>query len=164
MRHETPSQTAGPYVHIGLLPAAEGLRGIASDFGAAEKTTGNMIDLTGRILDGAGMPVTDAIVECWQPSSWQRVAADPDTGQFHIRTHAPEHLGQGEARHLAIWIVARGLNNGLLTRIYFDDMQTDPVLAAAGSRAATMIAKRTADGWHHEIHLQGPRATVFLQI
>ncbi len=97
---ETPSQTAGPYVHIGLTPSLEGISGPnVPDLGAdmlGGATTGQRIVLAGRILDGAGAPVSDAVIEAWQAdadgnygsadfSGWGRRATDSGGG-FRFET------------------------------------------------------------------------------
>ncbi|MGR3434485.1 MAG: hypothetical protein ACU0CO_06285 [Shimia sp.] len=149
-RRETPSQTAGPYLHIGLLPGwADDGRGPAR-LGAP---AGGPVPLTLRILDGAGAPLRDALVEIWEPAPrWTRHAAHPETGEVrHTGTAAP---------FWSVWIAARGINLGLHTRICFD-----PAAAAfAGGRAATLIPVRHEGGWRHDIHLQGPNETVFVAI
>lgn len=178
---ETPSQTAGPYVHIGCVPSVAGLTIYGGrDPGAAmltELTEGDRIVVTGRILDGDGTLVTDAVVEAWQADArgrygtaafpgWGRQATDGDTGLFRFETIGPGAT-DGQAPHIALWIVARGINLGLHTRLYFADAPEnaiDPVLRGAGDRAGTMIAQVTAEGVHLDIHLQGENETVFLDV
>lgn len=190
---ETPSQTAGPYVHIGLAPLSQGLRG--PDLGAriaGDGARGRPLTLTGRITDGAGAPVTDAVVELWQADAlglhpspeeprgeadarmagWGRAATDED-GRFVFETIHPGPVpgpgpgGPPQAPHVTLWIVARGVNVGLRTRAYFegDDLGADPLLAALGpERAATLIARRVPGGHHIDVRLQGEGETVFLEV
>ncbi|MGO7206902.1 hypothetical protein ACCT30_38300, partial [Rhizobium ruizarguesonis] len=70
---ETPSQTAGPYVHIGLTPNFCDIAGVYdTDLGIEmvnDKTLGERITVTGRIFDGAGALVRDAVIEIWQADS-----------------------------------------------------------------------------------------------
>ena len=69
---ETPSQTAGPYVHIGLIPRQAGFDMFANDLGAeplAADVVGERIAIVGRVLDGSGTPVRDALIETWQAKS-----------------------------------------------------------------------------------------------
>ena len=98
---------------------------------------------------------------------------DGETGQFTLETVKPGAVrypdGRMQAPHIAIWIVARGINIGLQTRIYFDDEDnsTDPVLnrVEQKQRMATMIAKKVKDGeYHFDVHLQGENETVFLDM
>lgn len=178
---ESASQTAGPYVHIGCVPSFAGLRDMydGRDPGAAMITgpvTGRRIVLSGCVYDGEGAPLTDALVEIWQAapdgtfsadgfSSWGRQPSAADTGQFVFETLKPGAMGH-QAPHILVWIVARGINLGLTTRVYFpdEDNSADPVFALAGSRADTMIAKPTDTGYHIDIHLQGPNETVFFDV
>lgn len=137
---ETASQTAGPYVHIGLTPNFCGIGGVyEADLGASmvnDRTLGQRITVTGRVIDGAGMPLKDALLEIWQADaaglynspSERRGAADPnfagwgrsptgaDDGMFTFETvkpgRVPFHDGRLMAPHISFWIVARGINIG----------------------------------------------------
>jgi len=196
--NETPSQTAGPYVHIGLTPNALGIPGIYPvDLGASpvrEGARGEPIVITGRVIDGAGMILRDALFESWQADAdglypgndprgqadpnvtgWARVAADFDTGVWRLETVKPGRVpypdGRPMAPHIAVWLVARGINLGLQTRIYFDDEAKAnaecPVLARIehAARIPTLLAKRTAPGeYSFDFRLQGPDETVFFDI
>ena len=195
---ETPSQTAGPYVHIGLTPNALGNAGIYPvDLGASpirEGARGERIVITGRVIDGAGMILRDALFETWQADAdgiypgndprgpadpnltgWARVAADFDTGVWRLETVKPGRVpfpdGRPMAPHIAVWLVARGINLGLQTRIYFDDEEEAnaecPVLARIehAARIPTLLAKRTGPGnYSFDFRLQGPDETVFFDI
>lgn len=195
---ESASQTAGPYVHIGLVPNFSGITGVfATDLGATmvgEKTRGERIDVKMRVFDGADKPLTDALVEIWQadadglynsPSEtrgtadpnftgWGRLATDMTTGECVFRTIKPGRVpyrdGRLMAPHITVWIVARGINIGLHTRMYFGDEEAanaeDPVLALIEdrTRVPTLIAPRDGDLYTFDIHLQGERETVFLDI
>ena len=146
---ETPSQTAGPFVHIGLMPNFVGLAGVyATDLGRTmlgKAAKGERIALTGRVFDGTGEPIRDCVLEIWQadaaglypsPSEtrgsadphftgWGRTAADPLTGQYRFETIKPVAVpfpdGRLQAPHISVWIVARGINLGLHTRAYLSD-------------------------------------------
>jgi protocatechuate 3,4-dioxygenase alpha subunit len=195
---ESASQTAGPYVHIGLMPNFSGITGVfATDLGASmvgEKTRGERIDVKMRVFDGADKPLTDALVEIWQadadglynsPSEtrgiadpnftgWGRLATDMTSGECVFRTIKPGRVpyrdGRLMAPHITVWIVARGINIGLHTRMYFGDEEAanaeDPVLALIEdrTRVPTLIAPRDGDLYTFDIHLQGERETVFLDI
>ncbi|CAN5607099.1 protocatechuate 3,4-dioxygenase subunit alpha [soil metagenome] len=177
---ETPSQTAGPYVHIGLAPRAAGFDIFETVLGAApgEGRAGGRITIEGRVLDGTGAPVTDALIETWQAdgegafahgaAGWGRIVPDFETGIFRIETVKPGR-SRSQAPHIALWLVARGINIGLQTRIYFpaDDHAGDPVLGriAAAERRATLIAEPAGPGrYRFDIRLRGERETVFLDI
>ena len=193
---QTPSQTAGPYVHIGLTPRRAGFEGFAAETGAAiagPEVAGERIRVEGMVLDGAGAPVRDAVVEVWQadpqgryPSpadprggaapgfcGFGRAAADFDTGAIVIETVKPGPVpapGGTMAPHLALWIVARGINTGLLTRMLFaDEAEANaacPFLARIEpERRETLIAETTGPGaYRFTIRLQGPGETVFLEV
>lgn len=192
---ETPSQTAGPYLHIGLMPNAAGIPGVfESDPGATmigETAKGRRIRLNGTIYDGSGEPVKDALVELWQADAaglyparysapdftgWGRVATDSASGTWAVETVKPGRVPYGEeggfmAPHVSLWIVARGINIGLHTRLYFPDEAEanaeDPILAniAPASRAETLIAEKTGGAeYRFDIHLQGERETVFFDV
>lgn len=192
---ETASQTAGPYVHIGLTPNFCEIGGVyPEDLGTSmvnEKTKGERITVRCRVIDGAGAPLKDALIEIWQadaaglynsPSEtrgkadpnftgWGRLPTDMDTGVCEFRTVKPGRVpfrdGRLMAPHIAIWIVARGINLGLSTRMYFPDEEAanaeDPVLARIEhkSRIQTLIARREGDAYVFDIHLQGDEETVF---
>ncbi|NKC49111.1 protocatechuate 3,4-dioxygenase subunit alpha [Ochrobactrum anthropi ATCC 49188] len=193
---ETVSQTAGPYVHIGLTPNFVGINGIfEQDLGSGplydEKTTGERITINGHVIDGMGAPLRDALVEIWQadakglynsPSEtggkaepgfrgWGRCPSHMDTGEFTFETIKPGRVsfkdGRLMAPHVTLWIVARGINLGLQTRMYFSDEADanaeDPVLARIEhrSRAQTLIGQREGSVYHFDIHLQGEKETVF---
>ncbi len=195
---ESASQTAGPYVHIGLTPNFSGIEGVYGfDLGASmvsDKTKGERIKVRMRVIDGAGAPLKDALVEIWQadadgiynsPSDlrgtadpnftgWGRLPTDMATGECVFETVKPGRVpffdGRMMAPHITVWIVARGINIGLHTRMYFGDEATanaeDPVLARIEhkARVRTLIAPRQGDIYAFDIHLQGEDETVFFDI
>lgn len=193
---ENPSQTAGPYVHIGLTPNKLGNHGIYPvDLGESpirEGAKGERITITGTVQDGAGMILRDALIESWQADAeglyaandprgagdpnvpgWARIIADFDSGEWVLNTIKPGRVpfadGRMMAPHMSLWIVARGINLGLQTRIYFEDEEneSDPVLARIEHRARvpTLIAKKTGPGaYRFDIILQGEGETVFFDI
>jgi protocatechuate 3,4-dioxygenase, alpha subunit len=112
----------------------------------------------GQVLDGAGEPVPDAIVETWEPATraFCRCATDDD-GRWQVRTP--------EAPHLAVNLFARGLLHRLVTRVYLGE----PDDAAAWDRVPvgrrdTLLAERTDDGYRFDIRLQGSGETVFFDV
>ena len=177
---ESPSQTAGPYVHIGCAPQSAGLeqRGYGPQFGTTMVADGGeAITLDITVLDGANDLVKDALIEIWQPgpegqftpsnyfTNWGRQSTDLATGIAHFHTLKPGATND-QAPHVLLWIVARGINLGLTTRLYFpdEDNLTDPVFQLAGDRADTMLATKTETGYSHTIHLQGDNETVFFDV
>jgi protocatechuate 3,4-dioxygenase alpha subunit len=185
---ETPSQTAGPYVHIGCLPFFTGITSIyPEDLGRSpirEGAKGQVITITGEVFDGTGWALRDAMLESWQADAagiypgqpgadpavtgFCRFAADGDSGEYTLRTVKPGRVGR-MAPHIALWITARGINLGLQTRIYFEDEDNsaDPVLARIEHRhrVPTLIAKKTGPGtYRFDIRLQGEGETVFMDM
>lgn len=179
---ETPSQTAGPYVHIGCTPNFVGIHGIYdTDLGAqpfADDAPGERITITGIVYDGTGTPLRDVLVETWQADAsgrygpgaqgFCRLPSDLQTGEWTLRTIKPGAAG-GYAPHIALWIVARGLNVGLQTRMYFegDDLSADPLLGRIEhrNRVPTLVARDTGNGtYRFEIRLQGENETVFFDL
>ncbi|MBL0937133.1 MAG: protocatechuate 3,4-dioxygenase subunit alpha [Rhizobiaceae bacterium] len=195
---ESASQTAGPYVHIGLTPNFAEIGGVyQQDLGTSmvnDKTKGERITVVGRVLDGTGTPLKDALIEIWQadadglhnsPSEmrgsadanftgWGRCPTDMDTGEFRFETIKPGRVpfkdGRKQAPHVTFWVVARGINIGLHTRMYFSDEEKangeDPVLARVEHRVrvATLIAPRESSTYRFDIHLQGEKETIFFDI
>ena len=193
---ESPSQTAGPYVHIGCVPNFCDITGVyPEDLGARmvnAETKGERITVKGTIYDGTGTPLKDALVEIWQADAaglypgnaprgaadpnfpgWGRKAGDYDTGEWQFDTIRPGAVpfpdGRMMAPHISLWIVARGINIGLNTRMYFPDADNsaDPLLTRIEhqNRVATLIAEKETDGvYRFDIYLQGEKETVFLDV
>lgn len=158
----TPSQTAGPFVGIGTGWNATGSMVEESDPGA--------ISIAGVVWDGRGDPVTDAVLEFWQPDrgGFARCPTDAD-GHFRLVTIKPEP-GDGHAPHIDVSLFARGLMQRLVTRIYFSDEGAanvyDPVLHTTDTleERRTLIARpdpAAPSNYRFDIHLQGVRETVF---
>lgn len=223
---ESASQTAGPYVHIGLAPGAAGFNIFDNELGwdiAGPNAKGQRIRVEGCVIDGTGSPVKDVLIEVWQANAdgtyvrheeggarvedgfrgWGRVITDFETGEWgfdtikpgkvnarakmasgvagKVRDTHPDWQGRADenhapmAPHLNLWIVARGINIGLNTRMYFDDEAeanaTDPVLNLIEweNRRATLIAKHSGDRdgmpvYRFDIRLQGDNETVFFDV
>ena len=199
---ESPSQTAGPYIHIGATPNWVEITGVwDEDLGlvlVGPETKGERILVKGRIFDGSGHPIKDALVEIWQADAdglynspeekrgkadphfvgWGRQPTDGITGEYRFETIKPGRVpykdGRLMAPHITVWIVARGINIGLHTRLYFGDEAAAnaecPVLARIEHkvRLATLIAARGEENgmptYTFDIHLQGDKETVFFDI
>ncbi|MGD0107750.1 MAG: protocatechuate 3,4-dioxygenase subunit alpha [Rhodopila sp.] len=181
---ETPSQTAGPYVHIGLIPHQAGFDIFERPFSnvvAGTGTPGERIRIEGRVLDGLGQPCRDILLEVWQANAAGRYnhPADRQTdkpldqgfrgwGVIGRRGYKPM------APHVNIWFAARGINIGLSTRMYFADETAlnaaDPVLRTIepAIRRETLLARREVhDGavvYVFDVHLQGEHETVFFDV
>ena len=172
-----PGQTVGPFFHLGL-PYDGGNELVRP--GRADA-----IRLHGRVLDGDGVPVPDAMIEIWQadpdgkvcrePGSirrdgWTftgfgRAATDPD-GHYWFTTLEPGATHEGRPPFFAVTVFARGLLDRLFTRAYLPDPELfgpDPLLDGLGEeRRHTLITSRDDTGLRFDIHLQGRRETVFL--
>jgi protocatechuate 3,4-dioxygenase alpha subunit len=178
------SQTAGPYWHLVDFPEwADTTRHFAGKLPSGER-----IVLTGRITDGAGAAVGDAMVEIWHadpqgeypdpsgpPEAFQgfgRCATDKE-GRYRFVTLKPGPVrgtgNQSQAPHVALAVFARGILYHLTTRLYFEGEAlnaTDPVLNAIGpARRGTVVARETAPGtWTLDLRLQGEGETVWMDI
>lgn len=191
---ETASQTAGPYVHIGLIPHQAGFDIFEKPFSNVLPGDGGgdgeRIRIEGRVLDGLGAPCRDVLIELWQADAagrynppgyrgWGRAGTDFDTGIWWFETIKPGPVigRRGHklmAPHVSLWLVSRGINIGLSTRMYFADEAAlnaeDPVLRMIepSLRRDTLIAPRELrDGlptYHFDIRLQGDAETVFFDI
>lgn len=199
---ESASQTAGPYVHIGLAPGAAGFNIFEKELGwdiAGPNAAGERIRVEGYVYDGTGAPLKDVLLEVWQANAagvyaspedprsadvedgfrgWGRVISDFNTGRYSFETvkpgAVPGRSGRMMAPHLNLWIVSRGINIGLNTRMYFSDEAeanaADPVinLIEQEHRRQTLIAQREdgKDGavYRFDIRIQGDGETVFFDI
>ena len=204
---ETASQTAGPYVHIGLAPQAAGLEIFENNFGNVlvnAETRGQRIRIEGCVFDGIGTVLKDVLLEIWQANSagkyahpadrqpgkaidpqfrgWGRSCTDFETGVYTFETIKPGPVegrnGRIMAPHVSFWIVARGINIGLNTRMYFSDETEanaqDAVLNLIEweARRATLIAERQSEPggdtgsalYRFDIRLQGDGETVFFDV
>lgn len=192
---ESPSQTAGPYVHIGLTPNFCDIRGVfPTDLGAdmrIDNAEGERIEIAGRVIDGDGVPVFDAVIEIWQADAsgvyrtqaqageftgWGRQPMS-EAGAYSFKTIKPGRVagpdGKPMAPHISLWVVARGINTGLQTRLYFEDEAEanagDWLLTRIPSpvRRKTLIARKEAGAvprYVLDIHLQGENETVFFDL
>jgi protocatechuate 3,4-dioxygenase alpha subunit len=187
---QTPSQTVGPYFAYGLVPEQYGYRqnltSIAGSQMAEGDVEGERIRVEGRVFDGAGNPISDALIEVWQADSLGRYAhpADPrgsnntfmgfgrcGTGtdprnRFWFDTIKPGQVEAGQSPHLNVIVSMRGMLLHAFTRIYFPDEKanaTDKVLnAVPAERRGTLIAVRQGGNvYRFDIHMQGDKETVF---
>ena len=190
---ESPSQTAGPYVHLGLAPGEAGFDIYRRELGrdiTGPNAKGERITIEGIVTDGTGAPVKDVLIEIWQANAagvypgagevedgfrgWGRVIPDFETGKWSFDTVKPGPVmgrnGCVMAPHINLWLVARGINIGLSTRLYFGDEENanaaDPVLSLIEQthRHDTLIAKQTGSAYRFDICLQGDAETVFFDI
>ena len=178
MTTPTPGQTVGPFFGLSL-PYGDGPVLVPPGHAGA-------VRLHGRVLDGAGDPVPDALLELWQPdpagavvrragslhrdgrtfTGWGRAATDA-AGQWSFSTLAPGPARAGAAPFFALTVFARGLLDRLWTRVYLpgpeEVLAADPLLASLPPRRRrTLVAVVEPGGFAHDIVLQGPDETVFL--
>ena len=174
-----PSQTVGPYVHIGLI--RDGAEILADGKDAVE--------ITVTTIDGDGTPISDSMVEFWQPDEKgvfnsefdprrDKVSAEgfrglgrafaDETGTSTLKTIIPGQLdaiegyapaAQVEAPHIKVGVFARGMLERLYTRLYFPEFAEanaqDPVLQLVDEkRRDLLIAQKTEKGYHFDIYVQ----------
>jgi protocatechuate 3,4-dioxygenase alpha subunit len=156
MRPVTPSQTVGPFFGF-ALPFPDGERA----------TPDGALRVEGQLLDGAGEPVSDGLIEVFAPDQFARCRTDSE-GAFHVWVRKPAAEGD-HAPHLDVIVFARGLLKHLVTRLYFPDEPdantADPVLRAVEpARRHTLVAKAEPGALRFDIHLQGPEETVFFAV
>jgi protocatechuate 3,4-dioxygenase alpha subunit len=194
-RGQTPSQTVGPYFAYGLTPEQYGYPTLASIASADLRTPdveGERIRLEGRVLDGKGEAVNDAMIEIWQADPQGRYAHPADTrgnvafrgfgrcgtgtdaeSRFVFETLKPGAPDASQAPHITVIVFMRGLLSHLYTRVYFADEEAangkDPVLLSVpeGRRATLVAAREERDGvtvYRFDIHMQGDRETVFFDV
>jgi protocatechuate 3,4-dioxygenase alpha subunit len=165
----TPSQTIGPFFRFGFSWMRRRELISAGAPGA--------IRIEGRVLDGEGAPVPDAVIEIFQADTnggyaptWTgfgRCLTDPE-GRYRFVTVKPGRVDEQQAPHIEVAVFARGVLQRLLTRLYFPDEQeanaADPLLTAIGdgAAAATLVARAEGEGLTFDIRLQGEGETVFL--
>jgi protocatechuate 3,4-dioxygenase alpha subunit len=185
----TPSQTVGPYFSIGLT-WSEGPHAVKPETPAA-------ITIVGTVYDGASEPVPDHLLEFWQADpdghftdlfgyggaselagfrGFARCGAELGDGTYELVTvkpgPVPGPLDSWQAPHIAVTVMARGMLNRCVTRIYFADEERanacDPVLERVpAERRATLLAQPSSEGaYRFDIRIQGPpaRETVFFAI
>lgn len=157
----TPSQTVGPFFGFALP--------FAGDSHSTATSAPGAVRIEGQLLDGAGEPVPDGLLEVWQGNQLARSRTDPE-GAFRFVVTRPAPLpgpdGHMQAPHLNVIVFSRGLLKHLFTRIYFPDEAeanaADPVLNhVEPSRRHTMIAHDSGGVLHFDVHLQGEEETVF---
>lgn len=193
MLKQTPSQTVGPYFAYSLMPRQYGydFPSLFSPEIAASHSAGEHIVLTGKVFDGNGAAIADAMIEVLQPDAEGRyvetpaqarergfcgfgrvgIGADPEC-RYVIETIKPGATLAGEAPHLDVIVMMRGLMSHVFTRIYFEDEaanETDPALQAvpAGRRSTLLAARETLEGhivYRFDIWMQGERETVFFDV
>ena len=187
----TSSQTVGPFFAPALL-REDAIRNVLTQ----PETAGERIRIEGRVLDGDGEPVPDAMVEIWQANAYGRYNHSADQGPAQLDAtflgfgrsgtaengsywfetikpgRVPFYHEQFQAPHICVTVFARGLLNHLVTRLYFEDEQTnaeDPILQCVpDERRSTLLARReTLEGiivYRFDIVMQGAGETAFFNL
>ena len=187
----TSSQTVGPFFAPALL-REDALRNVLTQ----PETSGERIRIEGRVLDGDGLPVPDAMIEIWQANAHGRFNHSTDQGPPHLEQtflgfgrsgtaedggywfetikpgRVPFYHEQLQAPHICVTVFARGLLNHLVTRLYFEDEQTnaeDPILLCVpDERRPTLLARReNREGmivYRFDIVMQGAGETAFFNL
>jgi protocatechuate 3,4-dioxygenase, alpha subunit len=184
----TPSQTVGPYFHIGMDDGFIGPELVAPGDPRA-------VQLFGIVTDGAGAPVNDSMIEIWQANAAGRYAHPEDSrddqqleagfegfgrtctddeGRYRFVTLKPGPVpglnGELQAPHIEVSVFARGLLKRLVTRVYFPDEAeanaADPVLSSIedADARASLVAVEQDGGLRFDINLQGDRETTFFAV
>jgi protocatechuate 3,4-dioxygenase alpha subunit len=192
---QTPSQTVGPFFAYALTPEQYGydFASIADGSLIEGDVPGQRIRIEGRVFDGKGELVPDAMIEIWQADGEGRYAhpADPrgsnmafkgfgrvGTGtdpeaRFIFDTIKPGSVDGTQAPHVNVIVFMRGLLLHAYTRIYFSDEAAansrDPVLASVpAERRRTLLATRDETSaspvYRLDIRMQGPDETVFFDV
>ena len=191
----TPSQTVGPFFDYGLTPTGRyPWTDLAGNNLVTPDVAGERIRIEGRVTDGDGEPVKDAMIKIWQADSQGRYAHPRDNrapnasfkgfgragtdadGRYSFETIKPGAVagpnGGMQAPHVLVAYFSRGLLTHIYTRIYFSDEaanKADPILALVpADRRATLIAKKEMRGtqpvYQFDIRVQGEGETVFFDI
>jgi protocatechuate 3,4-dioxygenase alpha subunit len=160
----TPSQTVGPFFGFGLP--------FEGDADAVPAGASGAIRIEGQVIDGAGDPTPDALLEVWAGDDFARCRTDAE-GAFHFVVRKPAALRDPEGRvhapHLEVTVFGRGLLRHLVTRLYFPDEmdanEADPVLQQVDAdRRRTLIAQPGGGALHFDVRLQGEGETVFFAL
>jgi protocatechuate 3,4-dioxygenase, alpha subunit len=183
---QTPSQTVGPYFAYGLVALQYGypFASLAGRELASAHTAGELISLEGQVLDGAGEPIGDALVELWQADAtgnyqsldfagFGRFGTGTTAGNtFQFQTIKPGAV-DGQAPHITLVVFMRGLLSHVYTRLYFPEETAanglDPVLISVpAERRETLLAQRIAGpglpSYRFDVRMQGPAETVFFDV
>ena len=146
----TPSQTVGPFFGF-AMPFEGGAHAVAPGSDGA-------VRIEGQVLDGAGEPVPDAVLEISDGDQFARCATDRE-GAFHFTVR--------KAPHFEVLVFARGLLRHLATRLYLPDADLDGdrlLQTVEPARRHTLIASASQGSLRFDIHLQGDEETVFFRL
>jgi protocatechuate 3,4-dioxygenase alpha subunit len=155
----TPSQTVGPFFSFALP--------FPGDHQTVQPDAPGAVRIEGQLVDGAGQPVPEGLLEAWEGDQFARSSTDPE-GMFHFVVRRPAPGPDGEAPHLTVTVFARGLLRHLTTRLYFPGEagnETDRVLALVEpDRRQTLVARDDGGVLRWDVRLQGEDETVFFAV
>ena len=181
---DTPSQTAGPFLHIGCTPSVTGINIFKDELGSTpfkNISLNEEINIKGKIYDGNNDPIIDAMIETWQCDEngkyfnyqgFSRRVTDLKTGEYQLKTIRPGNQinedGTISPSYILFWIVARGMNRPLITRMYFDEneIKSDVMFKnlSIQDRLKTLIPyTEDKKNFVFDIHLQGKKETIFFE-
>jgi len=181
---DTPSQTAGPFLHIGCTPRITGINIFKSELGLIpfqDISDNEAINIKGKIYDGNDEPILDAMIETWQCDEngkyfnyqgFSRRVTDFKTGEYQLKTIRPGNQinedGTISPSYILFWIVARGMNRPLITRMYFDENELKSEVMIKNfniqDRLKTLIPySEDKKNFVFDIHLQGKKETIFFE-
>ena len=182
---DTPSQTAGPFLHIGCTPDLIDINLFKENIGNfpfENKPLENIIKINGKIFDGNNEPIKDAMIETWQcdehgifhtQKGFIRVITNFNTGDYTIRTVKPgrfeDKTGLVHMPHVLFWIFAKGMNRPLVTKMYFklDELKKDEIFKKLEieDRISTLIPRtQSENNYEFNIYIQGKKETIFFEI
>ena len=182
---DTPSQTAGPFLHIGCTPDLIDINLFKENIGNfpfENKPLENIIKINGKIFDGNNEPIKDAMIETWQCDEYGifhtqkgfiRVITNFTTGDYTIRTVKPgrfeDKTGLVHMPHVLFWIFAKGMNRPLVTKMYFklDELKKDEIFKKLEieDRISTLIPRTLSENnYEFNIYIQGKKETIFFEI
>ena len=182
---DTPSQTAGPFLHIGCTPDLIDINLFKENIGNfpfENKPLENIIKINGKIFDGNNEPIKDAMIETWQCDEYGifhtqkgfiRVITNFNTGDYTIRTVKPgrfeDKTGLVHMPHVLFWIFAKGMNRPLVTKMYFklDELKKDEIFKKLEieDRISTLIPRTLSENnYEFNIYIQGKKETIFFEI
>ena len=180
---ETPSQTVGPFVHIGCTPNLIGIKNIFHEDLAHKPfeifNEEDLIKISGKVFDGSNNPLLDVMIETWQcnqegvfdrKQGFSRLIPNFNTGIYDLRTLKPGYTkdfnDKFQSPHILFMIVARGMNQPLITRMYFEEKELEKdylfKIIKDKKRINTLLAKKNNDKEYiFNIYLQGNQETIF---
>jgi protocatechuate 3,4-dioxygenase alpha subunit len=170
--YQTPSQTVGPYFAYGLTPEQYlyDFKNLANNQLVSSIDNPNSIQISGKIFDGEGVVIPDAMIEIWDAGHqlFGRFGTGTDAQNRFVFSVLKPESNNGQAPYLSVILFMRGQLIHLYTRIYFSDevlnVQDEVLNSIASERRNTLIAQKTKAGYEFNMYMQGEKETVFFEI